>query len=189
MRQLATSILIILCFQATCFAQDKALDDTANTTRISWRAETMTSLSFTGLGSNLVLVGKYGKFEAYLGPRLVVSNTYGLSDNPFGVSAGLRFYPNEGTQRFQGFFNADYQSAYYKNYCPFGNCGDDYNVTTEYSLGYGFRIPFNERLAGTTSIHYAIYRERYTSVLGEDLFVNGYSGLIRVGFQYRFGKQ
>ncbi len=105
-----------------------------------------------------IVIGK-GKHVAFLGPAFI----YGLPHNPYrpiyGIQAGHQVYPNGRDNRFNLFFEYDFNFMKFKltqNYYSYNSSGVK-NVTTEFSsldnyLGFGFRLNLIEGLYFKTNV-------------------------------------
>ena len=144
------------------------------------------SVSYTAYSNALCFSLQRGDWEVYAGPRLLLNDMYMPSAGPWGVQAGISYYPVQG-ERVSAFVNFDYQNTFYQPYNPRGITTRKRNSVHEFNLAYGFRFYVYEGFGVMTKLGFGRYAERFHD-LGEAVARNyaGYSGLINVSFFYVF---
>ena len=149
----------------------------------------VTSLSYTGFNFSLGVRAEKDKFSAYLGPKLVLSDSYLATEGPFGLAGSFFFFPNGRDRKFSSFANFDYQVNFQKAFCPTGNCSAKTNFTHEYTLGYGFVYQV-KRVGLMNAINIGRYSENFYNQLTLQRFKNsGYNTLIKIGVIVNVQKQ
>ncbi|MEM7102496.1 MAG: hypothetical protein AAF502_05125 [Bacteroidota bacterium] len=149
----------------------------------------MTSLSYTGFNFSLGVTAEKDKFSIYVGPKLTLSDSYLVTDGPFGFSSSFFFFPNGRDRKFSSFINFDYQVNFQKAFCPTGTCSRKTNFTHEYNLGYGFVYQV-KRVGLMNAINIGRYSENFYNQLTQQRFKNsGYNTLIKIGVIVNVQKQ
>lgn len=151
---------------------------------LSYDLRASTTFSFTGYGSALAFGLQHKAFQWYAGPRVVWSDAYLPLESPWGVSAGMRWFPNYPLQqRFPSFVVVDFQSARYPGACASGDCLD--NTVRELSIGYGLDVPIAGKWGAYSSIHFGTYFERLNGDGSRNPIVtNNYNAMLLAGVRY-----
>ena len=140
------------------------------------------NLSQTGFSTALTGQARYRQVAFYAGGKIVHTKTYKLGSAPFGIVAGMNYFPNRYSGRFNGFINADYQLTLQGN----AERSAGGHLVHEYTAGYGFYFMATERLHITSSINFGRYTEVMQSpYTGEKVTYSGYNNLLRLGLNYR----
>lgn len=170
--------IFVVSFHTLSMAQEEA--------KISvWKTgiELGTGLSFTGYNANLAFVLQHQDHSFWLGPKLVLSDTYLLSKGPLGLHTGYRYILSQNN-RLQSFVSGEYQVIFFE---PFAPDIKGKNTTHELHFSYGLRIPLVGGLSVGNSLGFGGYWERLIDPFDQKTNVfEGLSTQIRIFVQYDF---
>ncbi len=144
------------------------------------------SLSYVGFKLHLAYLLKYRRHELYVGPHLVISNSYLPSRGPLGLQAGYRFnWLQKG--RLKAFANLDYQAAFWRPYDPQKLGDGGLNRVHEFHAGYGILFRLADHWWVGNHLGLGGYLEEYIDVReSETNHFSGFSSLIRAFVSYGF---
>ena len=172
-------------FFVLCFLYATLMQGQDRTTQRNWKPEIElgTGLSFTGYNLNLAAVWTMGDNVFHLGPKLVLSDTYLITEGPWGLHLGYRRFLAR-SNKLTTFAALDYQLLLTE---PFGGVEKGKNATHEFHFSYGLEYRLGNYWTVGNQLGLGGYLERLIDPLTEaKQTYQGFSTLARVYIRYEF---
>lgn len=152
-----------------------------------WKFETAVSghLSHTGYSTALAGMARWQKIGFLAGWKMVVNQTYVISEAPAGIVTGLYYFPNSEVDRFTAFMNIDYQATFNGNGNMLQAMFRAGNVVHEYSAGYGFNFRLGKRIKLMSALNAGRYTQvLHNPVLDKKSVYSGFNTMLKLGVNY-----
>ena len=149
-------------------------------------AEVGSSFSFSGFSVQLSYVLNAGHHDFYLGPKLLISDSYLPTAGPFGGQLGYRYHWLEST-KLRSFINFDYQITLWKPYDPQDMGTNGLNRIHEIHLAYGIQFQLAEHWSIGNQLGVGTYVEQFIDVQEQETnSFSGFSSLVKGYVCYQF---
>ena len=180
-------MLFLVVLIVGCFGRINAQAQSETTAQNQWSVAQQSAVSFIGL--HTAVLGQWNKqrWQVYLGPKLQLSQSDGLGNGTWGITAGTRFITgHSANQKLHSFVSAQTQFTFADGGCS-QDCPFELQLINEGFFIFGYQYDWGKHffLSGGMGIGYQLESVELQGFDSPQRFTD-INGTITFGFGYRF---